>query len=88
MNTANIILLFFMGAVFTVGSIERTLKAGSGNWIMSGFYALTVSISTWYSLRTAASNDCISFAIFSAGTVFASCMIGILHSKRLKNVEK
>ncbi len=73
--------LFLMGCVLTVGSIERTLKAGEAKSLLAGFYALLVSLSTWYSLRAAASEDWFAFAVFSAGTIFASIVSGIFHSK-------
>jgi hypothetical protein len=76
--------LFFMGAVLTIGSIERTLKAGEGKGFLAGFYALLVSLSTWYSLRAAAANDCLAFGIFSAGTIAASVFSGFSHSKNKK----
>lgn len=76
--------LFIMGAFLTVGSIERTLKAGEGNWALSAFYTLIVSLATWYSLRAAAEEDCISFAVFSAGTIFASAITALLHRKKSK----
>ncbi len=73
-----------MGCVLTIGSIERTLKAGEGKPFTAGFYALLVSISTWYSLTAAASEDCFAFAIFSAGTIFASMASGRFHSKDME----
>ena len=76
-------LLFFMGCLLTVGSIERTLKAGEGKWAKSGFYALMVSLSTWYSLKAVASDDCISFAAFSAGTIVASAASGKIHKNKM-----
>ena len=79
---AEYIWLFTAGALLTVGSIERTILAGEGRWVLSGLSAFIVSLTMWYSVRAAADHDCFSFGIFSAGTVVASSLSGLYHKFR------
>lgn len=70
---------FVMGALLTLGSIERTLQAGAGRWMSAGFSAALVSLTTWFGVTAAASHNCILYGAFGLGTVLATVMSAKTH---------
>ena len=71
--------LFLMGALLTLGSIERTLQAGDGKWFVAGISSAIVSATTWYSIQAAAGQNCKLYASFAIGTVLATMLSAKYH---------